>query len=131
MGGRVGLKGTDGSATVERARAPGAVPRAGERADLALAVVARALAGEVDVITAPGEMGEAITRGHGFMPRIAGTQPLGSTTAADAERAVSAIAAIGVTASRSTPRAACVRSPTGVRHQYGSGNRHCRRRCAR
>jgi predicted polyphosphate/ATP-dependent NAD kinase len=60
MGGRVGLKGTDGK--VAAARALGAVPRAGEKAARALT----ALAGEdVVLVTLPGVMGADAARQAG------------------------------------------------------------------
>ena len=91
MGGRVGLKGTDGTDTVARARGLGAVPLSGERAATALAVVARALGDRVELVTPPGEMGESVARAAGFAPAVVGTITPGATTAADTARAVRAI----------------------------------------
>ncbi len=69
IGGRVGLKGSDGLEVQERARSLGAVPLAGERAAAALESL-RPLAARVELLTAPGEMGEAIARQSGFTPRV-------------------------------------------------------------
>lgn len=62
MGGSVGLKGTDGAATLAAARARGAVPRAAARAGRAMAALAAALPG-ASVIAAPGAMGAAAVAG--------------------------------------------------------------------
>ncbi len=56
MGGAAGLKGTDGPDTVARARRLGAVPQAGGRAALALAVLARAHPG-AEIVAGPGALG--------------------------------------------------------------------------
>ncbi|GAA2079718.1 hypothetical protein GCM10009801_37500 [Streptomyces albiaxialis] len=56
LGGRVGLKGSDGADVQERARALGAVPRAGERASAALTEL-RARGVEFELLTVQGPMG--------------------------------------------------------------------------
>jgi predicted polyphosphate/ATP-dependent NAD kinase len=96
MGGRVGLKGTDGPGTAERARALGATPLSAARAQAALAVIAERLAGRIEVVTAPGEMGEAVARTAGFSPRIVDRVDSGETTARDTEEAARAMAELGV-----------------------------------
>ncbi|SMO51559.1 ATP-NAD kinase family protein [Halorubrum cibi] len=65
MGGRVGLKGTDGK--VEEARERGAKPRAPDRARRAMDRLA-AVAPETAVSTAADPMGERIVREAGFEP---------------------------------------------------------------
>lgn len=65
LGGKVGLKGSDGSDTVDRALALGAVREAPRRAEQALARLAR-LREHVAVVTCPGEMGEDEARACGF-----------------------------------------------------------------
>lgn len=65
MGGRVGLKGTDGAEVLARARALGAVPEASARCAAAL----RGLEG-VELLAAPGEMGEAAAREAGLPVRV-------------------------------------------------------------
>lgn len=83
MGGAVGLKGTDGAAILAQARRLGASPRAGERATAAL----RALAGEaraVELVTAPGPMGEDAARAAGLEPRVTGR--IGAPTSAQDTR---------------------------------------------
>lgn len=86
LGGRVGLKGSDGLDVQRRALALGAVPRASDRAAQALDRL-RPLAGRFDLITCPGEMGEAAARAAGLTPQVIGATPPGRTTAADTRRA--------------------------------------------
>jgi len=57
LGGRVGLKGSDGEETQRRARALGAMPRALDRAAEALMRL-RPIAGRFDLVTCAGAMGE-------------------------------------------------------------------------
>ncbi|MCB1491013.1 MAG: NAD(+)/NADH kinase, partial [Rhodobiaceae bacterium] len=65
MGGSVGLKGTDGAETLERALALGATPLAAERTGRALAVLARGTASP-QWITPEGEMGGDVLLAAGF-----------------------------------------------------------------
>ena len=78
MGGRVGLKGTDGK--VAEARARGAEPRAPDRAREALARV-HELTPDTEVLTYGGEMGADPARAAGFEPTVVG-HPDGEETAA-------------------------------------------------
>ena len=69
MGGRVGLKGTDGAETLARARSLGACPNSARRA----AEAVRALASYSDrlrFLTAPREMGERVLRECGVEPEV-------------------------------------------------------------
>jgi NAD+ kinase len=67
MGGRVGLKGTDGK--VAAALEKGATPRAQDRAVAALAALAE-YADEVTVLAAGGSMGAEAARAAGFDPTV-------------------------------------------------------------
>ncbi|WP_306057173.1 ATP-NAD kinase family protein [Natronococcus wangiae] len=67
MGGRVGLKGTDGK--VAEARQRGAEPRAPERARTALASLHRRVP-DFTVYTAAGVMGEDAARDAGYEPEV-------------------------------------------------------------
>ncbi|WP_424004603.1 ATP-NAD kinase family protein [Haloarcula salina] len=69
MGGRVGLKGTDGK--VDEARRRGAEQRAPERARTALQSLADSGAA-VEVLTYGGPMGEQVARDAGFEPTVVG-----------------------------------------------------------
>ncbi len=95
MGGRVGLKGTDGK--VEEARARGAKPRAPDRARDALDALA-ATDVDVVVVAAPGQMGEDVARDTGFDPDIVDVPSggTGTTSAADTRAAVRAFVERGV-----------------------------------
>jgi len=93
MGGRVGLKGTDGK--VEEARERGAEPRAPERAEEAMASL-HDHAPETRVVTWGDPMGESAVRAAGFDPVVAGGPESGETTAADTRAAVRAFRERGV-----------------------------------
>lgn len=97
MGGRVGLKGTDG--VVAEARARGAEPVAPGRAAAALAALRDALARErlepPAWLTCAGAMGEDVLRAAGFTDlRICHT-PASPCTAADTRAAAEAFVAAG------------------------------------
>lgn len=84
MGGRVGLKGTDGKVTEARDR--GAEPRAPERALEALESL-KERAPDTEVLTCSEPMGEAEVRSAGFSLEIA-YEPDTETTSEDTRRAV-------------------------------------------
>jgi len=71
MGGAVGLKGTDGRATLEKAISLGARPVAGERAKEFLRTFG-ALARTIEFLTCPGEMGERVFKELGIACRVIG-----------------------------------------------------------
>ena len=81
IGGRVGLKGSDGTEIQRRALELGAEPRASGRASLALERL-RAVP-DLEIVTYPGEMGETAARASGFEPTVICTIEPGSTTAED------------------------------------------------
>lgn len=87
MGGAAGLKGTDGPDTVARARRLGAVPQAGGRAALALAVLARAHPG-AEIVAGPGALGADWAAG--LTVTVTDIGPL-SGTARDTRAAVAAM----------------------------------------
>jgi NAD+ kinase len=93
MGGRVGLKGTDGK--VAEARARGAEPRSPARAREALEALAAHAPGAT-VLTYADPMGEREARDAGFDPVVVGTPEEAETTAADTRAAVAAFAEAGV-----------------------------------
>jgi predicted polyphosphate/ATP-dependent NAD kinase len=95
LGGRVGLKGSDGVEILKQALALGAVPECPGRARLALEQLAD-LGDSLALITCPGEMGEEAARGAGFQPRVIGRLTRGATTAADTERAAAEMLALNV-----------------------------------
>jgi len=87
IGGRVGLKGSDGIEIQRRALELGAVPESLKRATLSL-IPLLDLREELEVVTYPAEMGEKSAREAGFTPRVIGKIQEGSTTAEDTRRAV-------------------------------------------
>ncbi|WP_227376579.1 ATP-NAD kinase family protein [Haladaptatus halobius] len=93
MGGRVGLKGTDGK--VAEARERGAERRAPDRAVAALSALGER-APVAEILTFGGEMGAEEARRAGFDPEIVG-EPSGSeTTAEDTREAVRRLVAENV-----------------------------------
>ena len=72
VGGRVGLKGSDGAEVLRAALDRGAVRDAPRRARLALERLAR-VRDHVEILTWPGEMGEDEARSAGFEPRVLGS----------------------------------------------------------
>jgi len=96
MGGRVGLKGTDGKVAAARER--GAEPRAPGRAREALDALREYVGGEsVELVTYGGPMGEDVAREADFDPVVVGNpenfEETDETTAADTRAAVRAFVA--------------------------------------
>jgi predicted polyphosphate/ATP-dependent NAD kinase len=82
LGGRVGLKGSDGTEIQRRARELGAMPLALERAATALQRFDFPRA-SMEIMTYPGEMGEGAAGACGFEPTVIGSIQPGSTSAED------------------------------------------------
>jgi predicted polyphosphate/ATP-dependent NAD kinase len=95
IGGRVGLKGSDGLETQRRAFELGATPEALQRATLSLHPLSR-LDSPLEVFTFPREMGETSARDAGFAPQVIGEIQSGATTAEDTRRAAREMSALGV-----------------------------------
>jgi predicted polyphosphate/ATP-dependent NAD kinase len=93
MGGRVGLKGTDGK--VAEARARGATPRSPDRARRALAALAERVPGAT-LLTWGGPMGADVAREAGLDPTVLGEPSGEETTAGDTRAAVEAFVDAGV-----------------------------------
>ena len=86
MGGRVGLKGTDGRATLAKARQLGAVPEASGRAEEALRPLL-VMKKDVRILTYPGDMGETQARKLGFCTDVIGNTAGNRTSAKDTKKA--------------------------------------------
>ena len=95
MGGKVGLKGSDGLAILNKAREMGSQPEAPKRTIQALEVISR-IKEEIDVITYPCEMGEDELRTAGFNPAVIGSIKSGETTPIDTIRAAQKMVDAGV-----------------------------------
>ena len=94
IGGRVGLKGSDGAEVQRRALELGAVPRSLDRAIEALRRIDPR--DDLEIITYPGEMGEDAALACGFTPAVIGSIEPGETTAEDTERAAAAMLELDV-----------------------------------
>jgi predicted polyphosphate/ATP-dependent NAD kinase len=95
MGGRCGLKGTDGVEILKRARALGGVPEAPGRATTALHQLAP-LESDIEIVTVAGDMGENEARAEGFEPVVLLSPDSSTTSGLDTRRAAKEMAAAGV-----------------------------------
>jgi len=95
LGGRVGLKGSDGAAIQRRAFELGAVPESLTRAVQALERLAP-IKDEFTLHTYPAEMGEEAAQQCGLSFEVIGSIKPGQTTAADTKDAAKAMAQLGV-----------------------------------
>lgn len=86
MGGKVGLKGTDGPKIVKKARELGAEPVAPERAVKALKRLREAKL-DLEILTCSGEMGEDEAKEAGFTPRVVYEIESKETTSRDTKKA--------------------------------------------
>lgn len=94
IGGRVGLKGSDGEEILSRALALGAKPESGDKAIAALRVLAP-LKSEIEIVTCPGAMGEDAARACGFGVSMPADIAPGPTTAKDTMDAAVALREAG------------------------------------
>jgi len=95
MGGRVGLKGSDGAQILRRARELGAHSESSQRTVSALERLFK-LQNQIRILTYPGEMGEDACRQAGFSPTVIGSIDGGQTTPEDTARAARDMKAQGV-----------------------------------
>lgn len=86
LGGRVGLKGSDGLIIQRRAMELGAIPKAMERAAQALQAIL-SLGTEFDLMTYPSVMGENAARKAGVTAKVLGSIQPNQTTSEDTVRA--------------------------------------------
>jgi len=87
MGGRVGLKGTDGSEILERAIRLGATPVAQERAIEALQALRTRFTSPMELLTCSQKMGEESAKETGFSPGVVYRTPIQQTTPDDTRSA--------------------------------------------
>lgn len=95
IGGRVGLKGSDGLEIQQRALELGAVPQSEIRTIQALERL-KPLKEELEIIAYPGEMGGHAAAESGFQTRVIGAIDAGNTTAADTRNAAQEMQRLGV-----------------------------------
>jgi len=95
MGGKVGLKGTDGKDILRRAIALHAKPESPKKAILALEKI-KPHEDWIDVITYPGEMGEFEALAAGLSPIVIGSTTSGETSAKDTKNASKEMSELGV-----------------------------------
>ena len=95
MGGRVGLKGTDGQETLDRARELGAVSTSPSRAVEALKRLTT-LKDSIQIVTYPHEMGEDEAMEAGFEPTVIGEISPGKTSSEDTRAAASDMLGLSV-----------------------------------
>jgi predicted polyphosphate/ATP-dependent NAD kinase len=95
IGGRVGLKGSDGITIQKQAFALGALPQARERSIQSLELLVP-IKEEFELITYPGEMGAEAARACGFKPNVIGSIKPGKTTAQDTIDAAQELVQSGV-----------------------------------
>jgi predicted polyphosphate/ATP-dependent NAD kinase len=86
VGGRVGLKGSDGVETLRKALSLGAVPEAFNRTVAALQRLTP-IQEKFELVTSPGEMGADAAAACGLHTTVIGTIQAGETTPADTRRA--------------------------------------------
>lgn len=86
IGGKVGLKGSDGAETLAKALELGAVPESGKKALVTMTAIAQAVP-DLEIYTCPAEMGADICEEAGCKNyRVVGEIESGHTTPADTKR---------------------------------------------
>lgn len=96
MGGRVGLKGTDGPGTADRARELGATPLSPTRAQQALSIIAERMTSRFRLLTAPGPMGAEIAATVGIEAEVVDLLVSETTTGVDTELVARAMVERGI-----------------------------------
>jgi predicted polyphosphate/ATP-dependent NAD kinase len=87
MGGKVGLKGTDGPEILKRAIRLGAAPVAPQRAVEAMRTLRTHYTSSLELITCPQKMGEESAKEAGFSPEVVDGTSSRRTTSDDTKRA--------------------------------------------
>ncbi|NHI91605.1 MAG: ATP-NAD kinase [Candidatus Lokiarchaeota archaeon] len=95
MGGRVGLKGTDGEDILERAIELGSEPISQARTKQFLKPLL-SVKNAITILTYPGKMGEDVTKEMGFFPTVIGKITDEKTTARDTKNAAKLMKEMGV-----------------------------------
>ncbi len=95
MGGKVGLKGSDGQEIITKAKFLGARPESAKRAVDALSRLVP-LKESLEIITYPYDMGEEEAKACGFDPMVVGKIIKGKSTEEDTKKAANDILRLGV-----------------------------------
>jgi predicted polyphosphate/ATP-dependent NAD kinase len=95
MGGRVGLKGTDGLDILEKAKRLGAKPESQQRTQEALSMI-ESLKEKIGIIACAGQMGEDSVNHLNLAPEVIDVGRTSVTTASDTQRAVKEMKGLGV-----------------------------------
>ena len=95
IGGRVGLKGSDGVEIQKKALALGAIPESQGRVVLALKCL-KPVENDLALVTYPGEMGEEASNQSGLNPIVIGAIEHGQTVAEDTSRAALEMLDLGI-----------------------------------
>ena len=95
MGGKVGLKGTDGEEILARAHSLGASPESPERAAEAIRAL-QSVSGKIRIITAPGEMGERVVGESDGSPEVLAMKVKGHSTSHHTIEAAALMKELGV-----------------------------------
>jgi predicted polyphosphate/ATP-dependent NAD kinase len=95
MGGKVGLKGSDGPEIIARAKELGAKPESPKRAVMAIRRLVP-LKESLQLITYPDDMGENEARECGFHPTVIGKTKRGETSGKDTKKAAHDMLRMGV-----------------------------------
>ncbi|GAB4505209.1 MAG: ATP-NAD kinase family protein [Anaerolineales bacterium] len=95
VGGRVGLKGSDGEIVQQRAIVLGARPRAAERAGEAL-IALLPCKEDIEIVTCPGKMGAEAAKSLGFSTQVIGRVEAERTSAQDTRWAAQSMKEMGV-----------------------------------
>lgn len=93
MGGKVGLKGSDGADTIEKAKALGAKPESPDKAKRALKML-KEQQGEFTLHTLPGTLGEDEAKALGYTPEVVSMELSG--TAEDTKQGAKALLEEGI-----------------------------------
>lgn len=96
MGGRVGLKGSDGENILAKAIELGAKPECPNKAQIAISQLKEFKKEPLEIITYPEAMGENEVRANGLEPIVIGTIEKGRTTPVDTIRAARDMYNLGV-----------------------------------
>ena len=95
MGGKVGLKGTDGANILEKAKKLGAKPESPKRTSEALDKISH-ISDKIEILTCADKMGEIAAVKNDFSPVIINTKKTSETTSSDTKEAAKKMAESGV-----------------------------------